>query len=300
MKPFPKSARVAFIGDSITHTNNYTSRIIAQYRYDFSNSGIAFRNCGISGGSAGSAVLNFAEDIAPFAPTHATVMLGVNDSCRHALNFADETEKQRTLDEAFQQYEAKMRALCDLLAALGTQILLCTPVPYAEFQHTAQEALPGGEALIAKYAASVRNLAAERGYALVDFHAAFLDAYRTDPLYGDDHVHPTDFGHYRMAKTFLATQGMSIAPFEALDAVRKQSNLADWAETVGHIRDIYATEWMIVHQPEATVDEKLAIAQHYVDTRGWGDFAYFERLAKDYLIYKPKQAELERHATVTV
>jgi len=300
MNRFPDKARVAFIGDSITHGNNYTSRIIAQYRAALPDCGITFRNCGISGGSAGSALLFFEKDIAPFAPTHATVMLGVNDSCRDALGYADKAEGNRVLEEAFKTYQVNMRLLCDGLDAMGTKVTLLTPIPYAEFQKSPQPALPGGEALISRYANEVCSLAAERGYDLIDLHKAFLTLYRNETLYGDDHIHPTDPGHYRMAELILRAQGLSVPPFEPIEALRERAGLTDWALTVGHLRDLYATEWMIVRKFDASDEEKLLTAQEYVTRRGWGDFAYFEHLSTDYLLYKKKQPALEAAASIRV
>ena len=87
---FPQGARVVFIGDSITAGVNYCTRVAAYYKNHLPERNVVFHGAGISGGSCTSALLYYDSYIARFHPTHATVMLGVNDSDRTALNISDE------------------------------------------------------------------------------------------------------------------------------------------------------------------------------------------------------------------
>lgn len=45
---------------------------------------------------------------------------------------------------------------------------------------------------------------------LCDYHTAVTKAMQSGSLYAPDGVHPTERGHYLMAKTFLASQGLTI------------------------------------------------------------------------------------------
>ena len=290
MQRFPHGARVAFIGDSITHLNNYVCRIAAAYREEDPACGITFRNCGISGGSATSAIRFFGEDIAPFAPTHATVMLGVNDSCRDALRQGEAGREK--LEWAFARYEERMRTLFDLLEGQGTRMTLLTPVPYAEFQPGPEEPLPGGEALIARYAGAVRALGAERGAEVIDLHGPMLELYRSERLYRDDRVHPEDRGFWRMAEIFLEAQGFAPREFVPIDEVQARAGLTVWDETVGKLRDLYAAEWMVIPGKGLTPEASLAAARDYIANFRPGDMLYLKQLAEAYLQNKPRQAEL--------
>lgn len=241
MCSFPAHARVSFIGDSITHNNGFVSRIAAHYKQHLPEAKVRIWNNGISGGTAKSANQFFDEDVRPIAPTHAAIMLGVNDSDRDALT-APEPERSRRLDIAFEHYCTEMARLCDRLAEIGCRVTLCTPVPYAEFQPTAQKPLPGGNALIFRYAEHVRTMARTRGLPLVDFHARMSELYLNEPLYGDEPVHPNEMGHYRMAEYFLRTQGLSIDPYAPRSDVQAAAGLTEWAALTAKIRDVYATE----------------------------------------------------------
>lgn len=241
MDRFPAQSRVCFIGDSITHNNGFVSRIAAHYKLHLPEAKVRIWNNGISGGSARSANLFFDEDVRPIVPTHAAIMLGVNDSDRNALT-APEPERSTRLDTAFEHYCTEMDRLCDRLAALGCQVTLCTPVPYAEFQPNMQDLLPGGNALIFRYAEHVREMARTRGLPLVDYHARMSELYLNEPLYGDEPVHPNEMGHYRMAEYFLRTQGLKIDPYAPLADVQAAAGLTEWAALTAKIRDVYAAE----------------------------------------------------------
>lgn len=51
MKVFEKASRVVFIGDSITYSNNYVSRIFAYYAKYQPKRRVRFYNAGVSGGT---------------------------------------------------------------------------------------------------------------------------------------------------------------------------------------------------------------------------------------------------------
>ena len=114
MPVLPENSRLAFIGDSLTHANNYPSRVIDYYRKNFHNLHVTFRNCGISGASVPTILRFFEEDILPFHPTHATIMLGVNDSWRDLLGSPRTEERDNRLAFAFRESRrtSKSCAIC--------------------------------------------------------------------------------------------------------------------------------------------------------------------------------------------
>ena len=292
MKRFPKDARVCFLGDSITHGNNFVTRIIAYYQKHFPEDHVKFWNCGVSGGSAGSGLLYLEDDLLRHNPTHVAIMLGVNDSCRTELDKPDSPEKTAVLDGALSGYTEKMNRLCDILREHNIEVILCTPAPYAEFYETGDHPLPGGHALILRYAETVRKLAHERNLDVVDYHARLSELYLDEALFNPDHVHPNDKGHYRMAECFLRAQGLWADEYQSIDDVIRDAGLDEWHTLVGKLRDLYAGEWMIVCNYSLSFEEKMKAAKEYIEQEKWGDFLYFKNLSKTYYENKPKEAEI--------
>ncbi len=289
MPAFPKGARVCFIGDSITHHNQFVSRIVAYYHDNLPSLGVNFYNCGVSGGSAQSQYQYLEDDVFPRKPTHACIMLGVNDSGRDALAKPQSIERYTELSDRFILYKAKMERLCLALISRGVKVTLCTPVPYAEYQTEGNPPLPGGYALISGYAAFCRELCAKLHLDLCDYHAYFTEVMQSKILYGPDRIHPTELGHYYMAKCFLAHQGLTLGEKEPIPAY-----LDEWREKTGILRGLYAAEWMLVKNYGLPDDEKIAYMKTYLDKELYvgNHTELFRNYALMYLEHKPKQAEL--------
>jgi len=293
MNIFAPNSRVTFLGDSITAANNHVSRIADYYRKNLPSLGVKFYNAGVSGGSVGSSELFMKDDLDPTKPDYVIIMLGVNDSNRGALDIADASERDRRLNEAFDRYKIGMNRMVDGLTARQIQVILCTPAPYGEHFVTEQRPLPGGHALILRYARCIREMAAKKNLPLVDFHTYLSELYLDEPLYNADHVHPNDAGHVRMAECFLLAQGLPITPAPIGFTPEPISpEMDEWRTYVSKVRRIYANEWMTIHSYSSTFEEKMAIVYDYVEKKKWGTFLYFETIIKEYIEDKPHEAEL--------
>ncbi len=293
MTVFPKNARVVFIGDSITAGANFTARVAAYYVRHLPDLSVTFKNAGVSGGSAASAMLYYDASVASFAPTHALIMLGVNDSDRDALNLTDESKKNERLDAAHARYVTRMNELLDRLEQDGVAVTLCTPAPYAEYFVTDQTPLPGGYALIRRYAETVRGLARDRGLPLVDFHAALSEYYLCETIYNPDHVHPNDRGHHLMAGCILSSQGLTPEPYKVLsEELSDLPALAEWNSLAGKITSMYAVEWMVVCNFELPRCEKLELVQKTIDDGKWDGIPYFQAITANYMMYKPLEEDM--------
>ena len=290
---FPQNARVVFIGDSITAGVNYCTRVAAHYKNHLPERKVVFHGAGISGSSCTSALLYYDSQVAPFNATHATVMLGVNDSDRTALTLADPEAKQTRLDAAFARYCTLMGQLLDRLAADGVEVTLCTPAPYAEFFVTGEEPLPGGYALIRRYAEQVRRMANERGLGLIDFHSFLSEMYLTEALYNPDHVHPNDMGQYRLAECVLGSQGLTIDPYTPIEELKAaEPLLGEWNTLSGKIAGLYAVEWMVIRNFALPTEEKLALVQSYIDEDRYSGVPYFQNITRMFMENKPREAEI--------
>jgi len=293
MTVFPKNARVVFIGDSITAGANFTARVAAYYVRHLPELGVTFKNAGVSGGSVTSAMLYYDASVASFHPTHSLIMLGVNDSDRTALTLPDEAQKQARLEAAHTRYVSRLNELLDRLARDGVAVTLCTPAPYAEYFVTDEEPLPGGYALIRRYAETVRALARERGLDVVDFHATLSEYYLCEPLYNPDHVHPNDCGHHRMACTVLSAQGLTPDGYRPLaEELSDLPALAEWNSLAGKITSIYAVEWMVVCNFDLPKEEKLALVQKTIDDGKWEGIPYFQSITANYMKNKPLEEDM--------
>ena len=287
MNSFPNHARVCFIGDSITHNNLYIAHIVSYYRTHFPEAKVEFYNCGISGGSLTTTLNSFDEDILPYAPTYAVIMIGINDSNRGILGMPEE-DRYGILETAFENYKANLEKLCNQLEAIGTNIILCTQTPYAEYIQSDEPALPGGYALLLAYADHVKAYAKERGYPVCDYHTYMTRTGMTESLFAPDRVHPNERGHYHMAKCFLAFQGCDLDEEKALPA-----DVQKWHEVVGLVRNTIATEHFILHDDFTTTQQqRMDAIKDYHENEQTGQYAtYFKSLAAQYMEIKSQQQE---------
>ena len=282
MNKFKNGSTVCFIGDSFVHQNFYLPMIIDNYR----GKGIRFVNCGVSGGTVTFANRTFEKDVLPYKPDYAVVVFGVNDSRRQELSKPRSKERYECLAEAYDRYRKNLREICEKITNAGIELILCTPAPYDEYSDFGTAALKGGYALVAQYADFVRSLAKEKNYTLCDYHAHLTQVMQVESIYKEDRVHPTSHGYYKIAEYFLSLQGIDIIPEAPLP-----SHFDNWREKVRVLRNLYATECMLIPYDLESDEEKLEHIKAYVEK---GEFAieYFRVLSTEYLLYKKRENEL--------
>ena len=287
MSKFPNGARVCFIGDSITHNNRFLAHIVAYYRENVPESKVEVYNCGISGGTLTTTLNSFDEDILPHNPTHAVIMIGINDSNRTALNGAPEN-KYNALKTAFDNYKINLNKLCDRLKCMNVDITFCTQMPYAEYMESKEPVLRGGSALLLGYADFIKAYAKEHGYSLCDYHSYATRVMQTETIYNLDRVHPTPRGQYYMAKCFLEFQG-----FDLGDEKELPPDVARWHEVVGKVRNTIATEHFILKDDFTTTQqERWDAIKDYLENEQTGLYVdYFKSLSRLYFKIKPDQQE---------
>lgn len=287
MKRFPNGARVCFIGDSITHNNLFLAHIVAHYREHFPESKVEFYNCGISGGTLTTTLNSFDEDILPHNPTHAVIMIGINDSNRSALNAVPEN-KYNALKTAYDKYKINLDKLLDRLKSMNVDVTLCTQMPYAEYMESDETVLRGGSALLLGYANYIKSYAKEHDYPLCDYHSYATRVMQTENIFNPDRVHPIPRGHYYMAKCFLEFQGLDLGEEKELP-----SDIQKWHDIVGLVRNTIATEHFILNDDFTTTQEqRIAAIKDYLENEQTGPYVdYFKQLAKQYQDIKPQQQE---------
>lgn len=288
MNRFPDGARVVFIGDSLVAANQTLWRIVDYYKTHFPHSGIRFFNCGISGGTAATALRFLEENILVHKPTHAVIATGINDAKSGNLALPRSPEKLGVLAAAYDEYRQNMTRLTELLLDAGVEVTLCTPSPYDEYGSHDSEARPGGSALMVGYAGFVKLLAAQKGLALCDYQKYLTECLQTENFFTNDRIHPTAHGYYRIACAFLAFQGLE-APAE----IDIPEYLQDWNEQVTILRRLYGAEHMLMKDPSMTEEEKIAFAARKVEAEDWGKPA-FEPYYRCYVDHKARQPEVAR------
>ena len=292
MKQFPNHARVCFVGDSITHRGLFMKHVLAYYREQFPELKVEFYNCGIAGGNLGNTIGVFEEDISIYDPTHIVLMIGVNDSRRTRLEDPKGEERYGKLLTAYENYKKNMESFYQLTQERGIELILCTPMPYAEDQDTDEfPPLPGGYALMQGYAEFVRNFAREKGLTLCDYHAEVSTYMQTETLYAPDRVHPTSRGQALMAKVFLKTLGMDYD--ETNETFSKE--IEEWYNATQTLRNIITTEFLLVPNYLDLKDDermkKVGELHENIKNGTYDPGQFFANLIEAYVVEKPRQAE---------
>jgi len=291
MQAFPKGARVCFLGDSITHNNDYVSRITAYYHENMPERQVSFFNCAVGGGGVDTLLAIYEDDIIVHKPTHAVITIGTNDSRIGELSGPRSRKRYETLLRYFEIYKKNLIELCDKLEKDGVQIILCTSTPYDEYQVDGGEKLfVGGCALMTAYAAYVRGFAAQRGYPLCDYHTYITEMMQSETLFEKDRVHPNEDGQYYMAKCFLAFQGMELGEKQPIPEY-----MQDWRDKIQQLRNIHMTEYLVVRDYSLSTEQRLEHVRKYVENGG--DEQEWLRplgmiIGAEYLKTKPIQQQL--------
>jgi lysophospholipase L1-like esterase len=215
---------VCFYGDSITEQRFYGVDVETYVRTRFPDLKVKFVNSGVggdkvSGGWAGPIDLRLKRDVFPFKPNVVTIMLGMNDAKYRAFDqqiFADYTNGYEHIIQSLQQHLP------------GVKIVLIEPTPYDDVTE-APKFSGGYNAVLLKYSAFVRQLAAEHHLMCVDFMTPMLDvikkAQAQNPKLAHEvipgRVHPSPAGELVMAQSLLqAWNAPSTVTAVTIDAVK--------------------------------------------------------------------------------
>ena len=263
MERFPDKSRVVFVGDSITANNTFVSHIAGYYKENFPASGVEIYNLGISGATLKTTLAVFDEDILPYEPTHVVLMTGINDSHRHFLERPAPDRFDR-MYEAFELFKSRLTAFADRVESIGAELILCTPMPYDEYREEGLKPLRGSASAMLGYADYIKAFAKERGYSVCDYHSYVTRelTLSKEPLYRPDRVHPTDLGHYYMAKCFLSHQGLELGERRKIPEL-----ILPWHELTRKIRDtVTAENFILLGDFSKTDEERMKAILDYVET----------------------------------
>ena len=171
--PAPSENRVVFMGDSITQAWKIEGP-------DSMFPGKPYLNRGISGQTTPQMLARFRQDVIELQPKVVVILGGTNDM---AGNTGPMTLKQT---------EDNLASMADLATANKIRVVLCSVTPAIDFWWA-----PGQKpaSKIAELNAWIKEYAAEKGYAYVDFYSALKDPDGgLPPNLSHDGVHPNPAG----------------------------------------------------------------------------------------------------------
>ena len=277
MNRFPDHARVVFIGDSITCGGIWIAHIYDYYLRHFPKSDIRMYNAGISGGSAVSALEYYDRGNGEnYKPTHAVIMLGMNDVNRGLYeikpeenDIADKRLEKRM--EAIGNYEKRLHALAALLLQRGVKLTFVTPTIYDESTDPRALDKIGCDAGLEYLGEINRRIAAQTGSDFVNLHASIRFLNAAHPMIRPDRVHPDEFGHVCMAHLFLAAQGLVDEPtaltvdalpgWEELLPVNRARFEAEKA-----VRALWNVEWLLLRGHGESEEARRAYLKAFRET----------------------------------
>lgn len=304
---FPKDARVMFIGDSITCNGTFIAHIQEYYMTRFPADRVKLYNAGVSGGNVWGSALRYLEaDLALFEPTHAVLMIGMNDIWRgHYMakeHYTDiKTERNRLYFEG-------VALLAEKLYERGIPLIFCTPTPFDDEMACEAEAGKNLAMALTGYGHFCAGLAEKYGAPVVDFNSAMTffnrERQKKDPafsLVGADRVHPTAEGHAFMASVFLRAQGFTDLPEVTVEAYEKSGislslsskNTARF-EVEKKLRTLRCAAYFSLGDKwNAPYEERLAIARDYIaENKGKADAnAFVLGCVETYLENVPHEEE---------
>jgi len=209
---FKKGDRVVFVGNSITNNGAFHHNIFQYYVTRFPEQPITFFNCGISGDVTAGILKRMDSDVLIHEPTHAVIMIGMNDVNRRLYGIAPtsdvDTLKKREL--ALEVYKINLDSIIRIFLSKGIKVIIQKPTIYDQ---TAVSITPNNlgvnDAL--KQCAEFGELLSKK-YKLpsVDYWTILNDINNklqlkepSATIIGPDRVHPAAPGHLIMAYQFL-------------------------------------------------------------------------------------------------
>lgn len=309
---FSQDARVAFIGDSITHTAPTTNYIQEYYWKHLPTHRVKIFNLGIGGDTAEGTLLRLESDILRARPTETVIMLGTND-IKFSL-YAEHPTAEQLAEAADRRsrHLAAMKSLVLYLHERGIPVTLCSSIgrdeitPPQDSELDARQRSYGATATLADLFEG--NKAAFGGIlkGTVDYLSPFqklqaeVISIGGPSLFAVDRTHASALGQRLMARIFLAAQGLPVAlpSAEMLAAGWQEAPLsAPLAERFATEQILRNIRWVDPHQGAETegldLDGRIAYWMRVVEERrGLAQYDWAVSLYRVYLDNVRNEAQL--------
>ena len=231
---FKKGDRVCFVGNSITNNGEFYHFIYLYYATRFPAEDIRFFNCGISGDVAGGVLTRLDKDVFVHNPTHAVLMIGMNDVKRGLYSESKKNDPATPALKAaaLSQYRINTNKLAGVFQSKKLNTILLKPTVYDQTGALPAERCYGVDNALDSCGDHVAALARQYHTDLVDFRPLMKEINHqlqakdsTATLIGKDRVHPASPGHFVMAYQFLKTTGAT--PYVARMVVNAKGKQED-------------------------------------------------------------------------
>jgi lysophospholipase L1-like esterase len=205
---FKNNDRIAFIGNSITQDGGFHHNIMQYFIGQYPSKPINFINCGISGDVVVGIIDRLDSDILIHKPTHAYVMIGMNDVQRQ-LYGPTITQNADTLAlraKALKNYHKDLTTLLYLLKKEKIKVTLQKPSIYDQTAILPQANHLGVNDALKTCADFMEELANSQGIPTIDYWGSMskqnAELQKQNPsatVVSPDRIHPDANGHLFMA-----------------------------------------------------------------------------------------------------
>jgi lysophospholipase L1-like esterase len=228
LKPiFKKGDRICFIGNSITHNGEFHHNILLYYVTRFPKRPVSFYNAGIKGDVTGGILHRIDDDILVHRPTHAVIMIGMNDVQRHLYGntITQDADTLARRKVALELYRNNLDSIIRIFIRKGVKVILQKPSPYDQTSTIKIANGLGVNDALYECATIMQTLATKYKLPTIDYWTLMTDITRqlqaknpTATLTVNDRVHPNSTGHMIMAYQFLkSTYSPSVVSEVVLD-----------------------------------------------------------------------------------
>jgi lysophospholipase L1-like esterase len=211
---FKKDDRVCFIGNSITHNGEFHHNILQYYVTRFPKQPTRFFNTGIKGDISDGILKRIDTDIMIHQPTHAVIMIGMNDVQR-ALYGQNTTHDADTLAKrkaALDLYRKNLDSIVRTLLNKSVTVILQKPSAYDQTSAIKHPNNNGVNNALTECGLIMQKLADQYKLQTIDYGTIMTNITRklqeNNPaatLTVNDRVHPSSTGHFIMSYQFLKT-----------------------------------------------------------------------------------------------
>ncbi len=213
---FKKGDRICFVGNSITHGGFFHHDIYLYHVTRFPNQPVRMFNLGVSGDVTGGVLNRMDDDILIHNPTHATIMLGMNDVNRGLYGPLPTTDSDtlKRRKEAVDIYKKQLDEIINIFLKKNIKVILERPSIYDQTAKLPERNHLGVNDVLGECAVYIDSLAVKYNLPVVDFYSIMnsinSELQKENPaatVTGADRIHPGQTGHMIMAYQFLKTEG---------------------------------------------------------------------------------------------
>ncbi len=215
---FRNGNRICFVGNSITNNGEFHHNIYLFHLTRYPQEQITFFNCGISGDVTGGILKRMDDDILINNPTHAVIMIGMND-VRRNLYGQRPTQNADTLRmrrEAIDLYKQNLEKIIEVFLSKNIRVILQKPSIYDQTGQLQAFNNFGVNDALKACADYIEIMAAKYKLPVVDYWTIMTnlntELQKSNPsatLTSKDRVHPESTGHLVMAYQFLKTEKLT-------------------------------------------------------------------------------------------